>query len=93
MVADISSCFLSEPLDVSKFALLMGGVQKNVGPAGVQIVIIREDLLREDLPDICSNDAAVQSAGRQRFYVQHTALLWHLYLRKSIQMDQIPWWP
>ena len=50
LVADISSCFLSEPLDVSKFALLMGGVQKNVGPAGVQIVIIREDLLREDLP-------------------------------------------
>ena len=50
LVADISSCFLSEPLDVSKFALLLGGVQKNVGPAGVQIVIIREDLLREDLP-------------------------------------------
>ena len=50
LVADISSCFLSEPLDVSKFGLLMGGVQKNVGPAGVQIVIIREDLLRDDLP-------------------------------------------
>lgn len=51
LVADISSCFLSEPLDVSKFGLLMGGVQKNVGPAGVQIVIVREDLIREDLPD------------------------------------------
>lgn len=50
LVADISSCFLSEPLDVSKFGLLMGGVQKNVGPAGVQIVIVREDLLRDDLP-------------------------------------------
>lgn len=50
LVADISSNFLSEPVDVSKFGLLMGGVQKNVGPAGVQIVIIREDLIREDLP-------------------------------------------
>lgn len=50
LVADISSCFLSEPLDVTKFGLLFGGVQKNVGPAGVQIVIIREDLLRDDLP-------------------------------------------
>ena len=44
LVADISSCFLSEPLDVSKFGILWGGVQKNVGPAGMAIVIIREDL-------------------------------------------------
>ena len=51
LVADVSSCFLSEPIDVSKFGLIMGGVQKNVGPAGVQIVIIREDLIREDLPE------------------------------------------
>ncbi len=51
LVADISSCFLSEPLDVTKFGLLMGGVQKNVGPSGVQIVIVREDLIRDDLPD------------------------------------------
>lgn len=50
LVADISSCFLSEPIDVSKFGLLFGGAQKNIGPAGVQIVIIREDLLRDDLP-------------------------------------------
>ncbi len=49
LVADISSCFLSEPLDVSKFGLLWGGVQKNVGPAGMAIVIIREDLIREDV--------------------------------------------
>lgn len=50
LVADISSCFLSEPIDVTKFGLLFGGAQKNIGPAGVQIVIIREDLLRDDLP-------------------------------------------
>ena len=49
LVADISSCFLSEPLDVSKFGILWGGVQKNVGPAGLAIAIVREDLIREDV--------------------------------------------
>lgn len=49
LVADISSCFLSEPIDVSKFGILWGGVQKNVGPSGVAIVIIREDLITEDV--------------------------------------------
>jgi phosphoserine aminotransferase len=53
LVADMSSCFLSEPVDVNKYALIHAGVQKNVGPAGVQIVIIREDLIREDLPEWC----------------------------------------
>lgn len=48
LVADISSCFLSEPIDVTKYGLLFGGAQKNVGPAGVVIVIIREDLITED---------------------------------------------
>ncbi|NLP15730.1 MAG: 3-phosphoserine/phosphohydroxythreonine transaminase [Clostridiales bacterium] len=48
LVADISSCFLSEPVDVTKYGVLFGGVQKNVGPAGVVIVIIREDLITED---------------------------------------------
>lgn len=51
LVADVSSCFLSEPIDVEKYGVIYGGVQKNIGPAGVQIVIIREDLLREDLPE------------------------------------------
>ena len=53
LVADMSSCFLSEPVDVTKYGLIYAGVQKNVGPAGVQIVIIREDLIREDLPAWC----------------------------------------
>lgn len=48
LVADVSSCFLSEPVDVTKYGLLYGGVQKNIGPAGVVIVIIREDLITED---------------------------------------------
>ena len=47
LVADISSCILSEPLDVSKFGLLYAGAQKNLGPAGVTVVIIREDLITE----------------------------------------------
>ena len=49
LVADLSSCILSEPIDVSKYALIYAGAQKNVGPAGVVIVIIREDLIREDV--------------------------------------------
>lgn len=49
LVADVSSCFLSEPVDVSKYGVIYGGVQKNVGPAGVVIVIIREDLITEEV--------------------------------------------
>lgn len=48
LVADVSSCFLSEPVDVTKYGVLFGGVQKNIGPAGMVIVIIREDLITED---------------------------------------------
>ncbi len=48
LVADVSSCFLSEPVDVSKYGVIYGGVQKNIGPAGVVIVLIREDLITED---------------------------------------------
>ena len=49
LVADVSSCFLSEPVDVSRYGMLYGGVQKNIGPAGVVIAVIREDLIREDV--------------------------------------------
>ncbi len=49
LIADVSSCFLSEPVDVSKYGVIYGGVQKNVGPAGVVIAIIREDLIRDDV--------------------------------------------
>ena len=48
LVADVSSCFLSEPVDVSKYGIIYGGVQKNIGPAGVVIVIIREDLIKDE---------------------------------------------
>ncbi len=49
LVADVSSCFLSEPVDVSRYGMIYGGVQKNIGPAGVVIAIIRKDLIREDV--------------------------------------------
>ena len=52
LVADQSSMFLSEPVDVTRYGLIHAGVQKNVGPAGVQIVIIREDLIPDDLPGV-----------------------------------------
>ena len=49
LVSDVSSCFLSEPVDVTKYGIIYGGVQKNIGPAGVVIVIIREDLISDDV--------------------------------------------
>ena len=49
LVSDVSSCFLSEPVDVTKYGVIYGGVQKNIGPAGVVIVIIREDLITDDV--------------------------------------------
>ena len=49
LVADVSSCFLSEPVDVTKYGIIYGGVQKNIGPAGIVIAIIREDLITEDI--------------------------------------------
>ena len=52
LVADQSSMFLSEPVDVTKYGLIHAGVQKNVGPSGVQIVIVREDLIPDDLPGV-----------------------------------------
>ena len=49
LVADVSSCFLSEPVDVTKYGMLYGGGQKNIGPAGVVIAVIREDLITEEV--------------------------------------------
>ena len=49
LVSDVSSCFLSEPVDVTKYGVIYGGVQKNIGPAGVVIVIAREDLITDDV--------------------------------------------
>ena len=49
LVSDVSSCFLSEPVDVTKYGIIYGGVQKNIGPAGVVIGIVRDDLITDDV--------------------------------------------
>lgn len=49
LVADVSSCYLSEPVDITRYGVMYGGAQKNIGPAGVVISIIREDLIRDDV--------------------------------------------
>lgn len=61
LVSDVSSCILSEPLDVSKFGLLYAGAQKNMGPSGLAVVIVREDLIGNPMPGIPSwMDYAIQ---------------------------------
>ena len=49
LVSDVSSCFLSEPMNISDYGVVYGGVQKNIGPAGVVITIMREDLITDDV--------------------------------------------
>ena len=63
LVADISSCALSEPLDVSRFGLLYAGAQKNMGPAGLTVVIVRDDLLEQFTADC---PTMLKCAGRFR---------------------------
>ena len=86
LVADMSSCILSEPVDVSKFGLIYAGAQKNVAPAGLTIVIVREDLLREDLPafvpTVCSykvmadNDSMYNTPPCYPIYICKLVLEW-----------------
>ena len=83
LVADMSSCILSEPIDVSKFGLIYAGAQKNVAPAGLTIVIVREDLLREDLdstvPTVCSYKVM---ADNESMY--NTPPCWPIYICKLV---------
>lgn len=68
LVSDISSCFLSEPVDVTKYGMLYGGAQKNIGPAGVVVAIIREDLIRDDLPE------SVPTMLRYNIHAEHGSM-------------------
>jgi len=65
LVSDASSCFLSEPMDITKYGLIFAGAQKNVGPAGTVIVIIREDLITKEhlsyTPVMLRYDVAAES--------------------------------
>ncbi len=86
LVADMSSCILSEPVDVSRFGLIYAGAQKNMAPAGLTVVIAREDLLREDLPayvpTMCNykimadNDSMYNTPPCYSIYVMGLVLEW-----------------
>ena len=88
LVSDVSSCFLSEPMDVSKYGVIYGGVQKNIGPAGVVIVIIREDLIREDVlpetPTIMRYDVQAKAGS----LYNTPPWLRNLYLWQGLQMAE-----
>jgi len=78
LVADVSSNILSKPLDVSKFGLLYGGAQKNIGPAGLTIVIVRDDLLGHAL-EICPSAFNYKTvADNQSMY--NTPPTWGIYI-------------
>ncbi len=67
LVSDVSSCFLSEPMDVTKYGMVYAGAQKNIGPAGLVVAIIREDLIRDDVlpgtPTICKYKTQADAAS------------------------------
>ena len=87
LVSDQSSMFLSKPCNVSDYGMIYAGVQKNVGPAGMVVVIVREDLIRDDLTG-SAHLPAVQHARRRRLHVQHPELLGDLLLRQGLQVPQ-----
>ncbi len=83
IVADMSSCILSEPVDVSKFGVIYAGVQKNIAPAGMAVAIVREDLIREDVPvftpEVCK--FSVMDANRSMY---NTPPCWCIYICKLV---------
>lgn len=85
LIADVSSCFLSEPMDVSKYGVIYGGAQKNVAPAGLTVVIVREDLLgkaREMTPTmldykvLADNDSMYNTPPCYSIYMCKLVLEW-----------------
>lgn len=78
LVTDASSCILSEPMDVSKFGLIFAGAQKNMGPAGVTVVIIRDDLIRE-VPETVPTMLTYKIHADNGSMYNTPALLFHLH--------------
>ncbi len=78
LVSDQSSMFLSRPCNVSDYGMIYGGVQKNIGPAGMSIVIIREDLIRDDLKDLPVYLQYATHAGADSMY--NTPNCWCIYI-------------
>ena len=78
LVADMSSTILSRPLDVSKFGLIYAGAQKNVGPAGLTLVIVREDLIGETLPGTPTMFDYKVQADNESMYNTPPTYTWYL---------------
>jgi len=85
LIADVSSCFLSEPMDVSKYGVIYGGAQKNVAPAGLTVVIVREDLLGHardytptmlDYKTLADNDSMYNTPPCYSIYMCKLVLEW-----------------
>ena len=99
LVSDVSSMFLSEPLDITKYGIMYGGVQKNVGPAGVTIVVIREDLITEEvLPETptmlkykthADNDSLYNTPPAYNIYVCGLVFKWLKKLGGLTEMKKI----
>ena len=85
LIADMSSCILSQPIDISKFAVIYGGAQKNMGPAGLTVVIVREDMLgkaRDITPVMMNyqvqaeNDSMYNTPPTYAIYIHKLILEW-----------------
>ena len=79
LISDVSSCFLSEPVDVTKYGMIYGGVQKNIGPASLVIAIIREDLIPESV------DESVPTMMQYKIHVENGSMYntpncWAIYI-------------
>ncbi len=98
LVADMSSCILSEPVDVTKFGLIYAGAQKNMGPAGLTVVIVREDLIgnaRKDIPVMldyktqAENGSMYNTPPCYSIYVSGLVYKWLLGLGGLSEMKKI----
>lgn len=98
LVADFSSCILSEPLDVSRFGLIYAGAQKNIGPAGLTIVIVRDDLLSQSKAEIPSllkysaqakNDSMINTPPTFAWYLSGLVFEWLIEQGGLTAMQQL----
>ena len=80
LVADVSSCFLSEPMDVSRYGVIYGGVQKNVAPAGVVIAIVRDDLIGDSPALPCTPTVLSYKVAADNASLYNTPPCWNIYL-------------
>ncbi len=82
LIADVSSCILSEPIDVSRFGMLYAGAQKNMGPAGLTVVIVREDLIGE--PQECTPTMFKYSIHADNDSMYNTPPCYSIYVCKMV---------